>query len=218
MQDWEHSNKNLKKHYFLLKWHLKKKPTIWFETHQSMSGWTYVTTQLFPFEDLHCPKTSTKREFSGSGWATTHERPDPFNCFKWLAVSSLCIFFFPFSCCYDCCSCFARTCYFPYHSLFPLLNWPAVKIQIALLYFIMSHLMGQKCLISAAWRIWIRPADSSSTHFLYLDPWIKPGDGNQAHSPGNIQLVTASPLAKTAKRCGLCPAQDESTAQISPVH
>ena len=51
-----------------------------------------------------------------------------------------------------------------------LLNWPAGKIQIAPLYFITSHLMGQKCLINTALRIWIRPADFLSTHFYILTP------------------------------------------------
>lgn len=32
-------------------------------------------------------QTSRKREFSGRGWATRHELPDPFNSFKWLAIS-----------------------------------------------------------------------------------------------------------------------------------
>lgn len=40
--------------------------------------------------------------------------------------------------------------YLPLSRSLPLLNWPAVKIQIAPLYFIISHLMGPKWLISTA--------------------------------------------------------------------
>lgn len=104
----------------------------------------------FPLKISTALQTSRKRDFSGRGWASGHEMPDPFSCLEWLAASLPCVFF-PLSCCFDSCFCFARTCHFTYHSLsLPLLNWPAVKIQIAPLYFIISHLMGPKWLISTA--------------------------------------------------------------------
>lgn len=150
-------------------------------------------------------QTSRKSGFSGRGWATGHEMPDPFSCFKRLAASLQSVFFPPPAALTVVSALQGHVILLITLSLPPLLNWPAVKTQIAPLYFIISHLMGPKWLISTASRILIRPADSSKHLLSYHDPQRRPVGGNPAPVPWEPSASQCLSVSKgTTERYVVC--------------
>lgn len=72
----------------------------------------YCHTDYSSFKIPTALQTRGRREMAGRGWAVRPEKPDPFNCFKWLAVSLLPLDLAPPSRCGGCCLCLARTSHF----------------------------------------------------------------------------------------------------------